>query len=70
MNGEALALDAIRQLAERDRQVAAMKATLLEALPVARDGGLSAQELADAWYLPRQMILRETDRVHRARRYT
>lgn len=60
--------DADRRRAEA-RKVASMRETLLDALPVARDGGLSATELSDAWSIPRRMIIEETDRVYTARRY-
>lgn len=56
----------MRQLRERDVRV--MRGLLLQALPVARDHGLSATELSDAWSVDRRLIVKETDRVHRNRR--
>lgn len=60
--------EADRRRAEA-RKVRAMRETFLDAVIVARDGGLSATELSDAWSIDRPLIIEETDRVHTARRY-
>ncbi len=67
---ERMALEANRQIEEQERKVRTMRQVMLQALPTARDGGLSAQELADAWSVPRQLVSKTTDIIHRERKYT
>jgi hypothetical protein len=64
-----MALQANAQIIEQERKVRAMRDTFLQALPVAREGGLSATELSDAWYIDRSLIKRTTDEIHRERKY-
>jgi hypothetical protein len=65
---ELLALQANAQIEEQERKVRAMRGVFLQALPMARDGGLSATELSDAWFIDRSIITRTTDEFHRERK--